>query len=181
MIRALVGLIAAGALCGCSSATSSNDESSQVSSTSISATTDRVDSATFDDPCAWVTDEMVRSFGFDPTTRTRDSIESTQSVRSSHLCQFSSSEGQLLLISSGDAYDQNLTKYRDQIQQHVAINGRDAVVVLDSVEPDTCDVVMRSTEGTVFVSRTVFANTTSPCDGLVDVATEIEPRIGREK
>lgn len=127
------------------------------------------------DPCTWVPDELVRDLGFDPGTRERVDLVAE---RTTLACIVRSSGRGLLLRSGNIPYETELERYRDRIQQTTEINGRAAFVVPDDVNADMCFVIMKTAVGAVTVARTIFANTTTPCDGIVEFATKIEETIG---
>lgn len=129
------------------------------------------------DPCTWIPDAVISGIGFDPGTRERSDLVAERTTLG---CTFAASIGQLLLMSGNTPYQGQVDRYRDRIVDTVDFGDRPAIVVPDDIEPDTCFVIMKSEVGAVLVARTTYANTTTPCEGIVEFAAKIESTIGEE-
>ena len=186
-MRIVISAVILVALCGCGSVDGNPQE---VGSTSTPRTTltdpnlqppeqsnegGRLDVVY--DPCTWIPDDVIRAAGFDPETRQRnDRAEEATSFG----CFFSADGKQLIFVSDNVRYETRVDQFRDRIEQTVSINGRDAILYPDRVEPDTCYAIMRTNVGALVVGRTIFADRTTPCAGMVEFASAFEPTIGEE-
>ncbi|WP_280437845.1 DUF3558 domain-containing protein [Nocardia carnea] len=205
--RSLLAIVvAAGALAGlvaCSapdepnetaSDTSSSPVASQTSSTRPTLTESRLQPPPLEneyttqgrpevvfDPCTWVSDEAVSGAGFDPATRRRGvDIVAEYTFLS---CDF---DGELrdLSISSGNVTWEEDQQKNGAHSEPLTVNGREARLVQDPQLVRVCSIHVRTKVGLVMFSSTrTFEGTEAGlqlCDGVLEIATALEPEIGQE-
>ncbi|GAA5042907.1 DUF3558 domain-containing protein [Nocardia callitridis] len=132
------------------------------------------------DPCTWISDESIQRAGFDPSSRKRgDDLVAEYSFLT---CDFSSPERKLLFNSGNATWDENLAKV-GSYSEPITVNGRDALWVHDTTLPRTCQIDVRTKIG--FVQISAVGTYRAPqsadmCEGLLDLATAIEPEIGKD-
>ncbi|WP_169814198.1 DUF3558 domain-containing protein [Nocardia mexicana] len=132
------------------------------------------------DPCTWIPDDVIAQAGFDPSSRKRhDRVAEITFLN----CDFSSKTRNLSVISGNATWDEDLQKNRAWIEP-ITINGREAMWVRDPGLARGCDIHLRTKAGFVDLGTTVLLGGLSegvqPCDGLLDIATAIEPTIGKD-
>lgn len=124
---------------------------------------------------------MVTQAGFDPASRNRpgDQIAETTFL----ICHFTSKPRNLSVLSGNVTWDEDLAKNASS-SEPININGREAMWVRDPGMIRGCDIHLRTKAGFVDIGVTVTLNGVSqglkPCDGLLDIATAIEPTIGKD-
>ena len=130
------------------------------------------------DPCTWIPDNVISKAGYDPSTRERGKDQIAE--QSFLTCNFDSETRGLQVDSGNVPWEQDLQKYTGAKQFEV--NGRQALWTNDDTYPDMCEIHLRTKVGFVriaaILSDKVSINDVSPCDGLQDTATAIEPTIG---
>ncbi|WP_459549969.1 DUF3558 domain-containing protein [Nocardia sp. X0981] len=131
------------------------------------------------DPCTWISDTAIREAGLDPATRRRgDDVVAEYTFLT---CDF---EGHLrdLQINSGNVtWEEDLQK-NGVHSTPLTVNGREALLVQDPQLHRVCSVHVRTEAGFVMFSSTrTFEGTEAGlqrCDGVVEIATALEPEIG---
>ncbi|MFJ1460056.1 DUF3558 domain-containing protein [Nocardia sp. N2S4-5] len=133
------------------------------------------------DPCTWIPDDVIAGAGFDPGTRSRpgDQIAEITFL----ICRFKSKPRTLSVLSGNATWDEDLQKNRSW-SEPLTVNGREAMWVRDPGLGDGCAIDLRTKVGVISVMSTLTLNGLSqnlqPCDGLLDIATAIEPTIGKD-
>ncbi|MBF6172530.1 DUF3558 domain-containing protein [Nocardia blacklockiae] len=133
------------------------------------------------DPCTWVSDASITKAGFDPKSRKRghDTVAETIFLT----CEFSSRLRDLAVDSTNATWDENLKK-NGAWSEPTSVNGREALWVRDPQLAGACEIDLRTEAGftQVAVNLTDLTNPqeTPPCQGLLDIASAIEPDIGKE-
>ncbi|MGW6697267.1 DUF3558 domain-containing protein [Nocardia sp. NPDC055049] len=131
------------------------------------------------DPCTWVDDAAIQKTGFDSQSRRRgkDMIAEYSFLA----CNFKKgTDATLVLESSNVSLDEVRTKYVGDTEDLI-VNGRPAVKSTKG-DPDGCSIDIQTAVG--YFGITVRVNTSGrtqgirPCDGILDVAAELEPSIG---
>ncbi|WP_167456190.1 DUF3558 domain-containing protein [Nocardia neocaledoniensis] len=133
------------------------------------------------DPCTWVDDAAIQGTGFDPQSRRRgkDMIAEYSFLA----CNFKKgTDATLVLESSNVSLDEVRNKYIGDTEDMI-VNGRPAVKSTKG-DPDGCSIDIQTAVGyfgiTVRVHTSGRTQGMSPCDGILDLATELEPSIGKE-
>ncbi|MFX0580414.1 DUF3558 domain-containing protein [Nocardia nepalensis] len=132
------------------------------------------------DPCTWISDETIQKAGFDPASRGRgrDLIAEYSFL----VCHFSSQLRDLSLLSGNATWQENLAKV-GAFSESTSVNGREALLVRDPEVHRGCQVDVRTKVG--FVQMAVDLTDRAPqtlnaCDGITDIASTIEPEIGKD-
>jgi hypothetical protein len=133
------------------------------------------------DPCTWIPDDAIQRIGYDPSTRQRgpDIVAEYTFLT----CEFTNSDGALQIDSGNITLEEDRNKYSGKTED-VNINGRDAVRVVNKGAGEGCDIDMRTRAG--FVGVGVIVDTKGrmkglkPCDHIFDIATTLEPYIGKD-
>ncbi|MBF6330538.1 DUF3558 domain-containing protein [Nocardia transvalensis] len=132
------------------------------------------------DPCTWIPDDAVAKLGYDPSTRRR--LSDFVAEYTFLTCQFSNADTALNLNSGNISLEEDKQRYAGKTQD-VTINGRDAVIV-HKTSADDCVLDMRTKAG--YFEVLLIVNTPGqlkgikPCDHIVEVATALEPYIGKD-
>lgn len=131
------------------------------------------------DPCTWIPDDVITRAGYDPASRNR---ESDQIAEVTFLgCRFKSKPRLLTIRSGNETWSEDLKRF-GAWSEAVQINGREAMWVRDPKSTDSCSIHLRTKVGFIdvdaFVTLYGLARDVHPCDGLLDLATIIEPTIG---
>ncbi|MFQ6328735.1 DUF3558 domain-containing protein [Nocardia sp. CWNU-33] len=133
------------------------------------------------DPCTWISDETIQKAGFDSASRKRaDDLVAEYSFLT---CDFSSPTRDLSLNSGNATWEENARKVGSYSEQ-TTVNGREALLVRDPATAlrRSCQIDVRTKVGFVQVAVDLTERAprgTDPCDGLLDIATTIEPEIGK--
>ncbi|GAB2718860.1 DUF3558 domain-containing protein [Nocardia thraciensis] len=132
------------------------------------------------DPCTWIPDDVMARAGFDTSSRKRnDRIAETTFL----VCNFKSQPRNLTILSGNATWDEDLQKNRAW-SEPLTVNGREAMWVRDPAITDGCDIHLRTKVGFVDIGTTLtlkgLSQDMKPCDGLLDIATAIEPTIGKD-
>lgn len=166
---ATVSVLAAFTAVACSSAPASITPAPSPSSTRTSLSPYN--------PCTDVSDDIIRTIGFRPGSRTFLTLGANESAA----CTFDSSESQLRLSASSTTFEY----IRDNNGSRtigVNINERPAVIVRGRTKTAPCLLAMKSTGGTVQLSSSLNVAALewgmNPCARLQTLATAIEPTIG---
>lgn len=132
------------------------------------------------DPCTWISDDTVQKSGFDPASRKRgDDLVAEYSFLT---CDFSSPTRTLLLNSGNATWEENLAKV-GSFSEPTTVNGREALWVRDTALPRGCQIDVRTKVGFVQISVLLTRRAPvdlAPCDGMLDIASTIEPEIGKD-
>ncbi|MFI6363447.1 DUF3558 domain-containing protein [Nocardia sp. NPDC050630] len=132
------------------------------------------------DPCTWISDETIRRAGFDPVTRER--LDDLIAEYSFLTCTFSSPQRTMRLNSGNATWEEDVAKV-GSYSEPITINGRQALLVRDPQVRRGCQVDIRTKVG--FLQMAVdltdrAPQTLNPCDGITDIASTIEPEIGKD-
>ncbi|MEV6428786.1 DUF3558 domain-containing protein [Nocardia sp. NPDC051463] len=132
------------------------------------------------DPCTWISDETIQRAGFDPTSRKRgrDLIAEYSFLT----CNFSAPLRDLAVDSGNATWAENLAKV-GTYSEPTTVNGREALLVRDPEVRRGCQIDVRTKVGFVQIAVDLTdraARGTDPCAGIQDVATAIEPEIGKD-
>ncbi|WP_433523015.1 DUF3558 domain-containing protein [Nocardia pseudovaccinii] len=132
------------------------------------------------DPCTWVNDQTIQKAGFDPASRKRG--RDLVAEYSFLVCSFSSQLRDLSLDSGNATWAEDLAKV-GSFSEPITVNGREALLVHDPEVHRGCQVDVRTKVG--FVQIAVYLTdrapqTLNPCDGITDIASTIEPEIGKD-
>ncbi|WP_406236576.1 DUF3558 domain-containing protein [Nocardia sp. NBC_01009] len=134
------------------------------------------------DPCTWISDVTIQKAGFEPASRKRgDDLVAEYSFLT---CDFSSPTKDLSLNSGNASWDEDLKKV-GSYSEPTTVNGREAVWVRDPTPAlrRSCQIDVRTKVGFVQIAVDLtdqVARGTDPCVGLLDIATTIEPEIGKD-
>ncbi|WP_227998649.1 DUF3558 domain-containing protein [Nocardia australiensis] len=132
------------------------------------------------DPCTWISDDAVQRAGFDPASRKRgDDLVAEYSFLT---CDFHSVARTLMLNSGNATWAENLVKV-GSYSKPITVNGREALLVRDPQVSRNCQIDLRTKVG--FVQTDVYLTDRAPrdldpCDGVSDIASTIEPEIGKD-
>ncbi len=124
---------------------------------------------------------MIARAGFDASSRNRpgDQIAEITFLN----CRFKSKTRNLSVLSGNATWDEDLKKNSDW-SEPLVVNGREAIWVRDPGLADGCAIDLRTKSGIVSILSTLTINglgqDMKPCDGLLDIATAIEPTIGKD-
>jgi hypothetical protein len=130
------------------------------------------------DPCVDIDDQVVRSVGFNPATREPKPAAGEYVAA----CQFDSAEMSLVVATAGTSFEEFKDRYVGA-RVGVDIDDRPAVVVRKPEVDLPCELAMKIDGGIVTLQTTL--NVTARewgmerCARIVDIATGIEPSIGR--
>ncbi|MFE9325691.1 DUF3558 domain-containing protein [Nocardia sp. NPDC052278] len=132
------------------------------------------------DPCTWISDDTFRRAGFDPATRQR--LDDLVAEYSFLTCTISSPTRNLALNSGNATWEEDLAKV-GSYSEPTTVNGRQALLVRDPQVRRACQVDVRTKVG--FLQMAVdltdrAPQTLNPCDGITDIASTIEPEIGKD-
>ncbi|WP_254854127.1 DUF3558 domain-containing protein [Nocardia donostiensis] len=133
------------------------------------------------DPCTWISDDAIVKAGLDPSTRRRgDDLVAEYTFLT---CDFDGRLRDLQVDSGNVAWEENLRK-NDAHSEPLTVNGREALQVRDPSTPRRCDIHVRTKVGYVtFSSARTFEGSETGlglCDGVLEIATALEPEIGEE-
>ncbi|MEV5839650.1 DUF3558 domain-containing protein [Nocardia sp. NPDC052112] len=132
------------------------------------------------DPCTWISDDTARRAGFDPASRARgDDLVAEYSFLT---CDFLSTLRTLQLNSGNATWEEDLAKV-GSYSEPITVNGRQALLVRDPQVSRNCQIDLRTKVG--FVQVDVYLTdrapqNLNPCDGITDIASTIEPEIGKD-
>ncbi|WP_084483928.1 DUF3558 domain-containing protein [Nocardia anaemiae] len=132
------------------------------------------------DPCTWISDDAARRAGFDPASRARgDDLVAEYSFLT---CDFLSTLRTLQLNSGNASWEEDLAKV-GSYSEPITVNGRQALLVRDPQVSRNCQIDLRTKVG--FVQVDVYLTdrapqNLNPCDGITDIASTIEPEIGKD-
>jgi hypothetical protein len=132
------------------------------------------------DPCTWISDDTVQKAGFAPASRERG--RDLVAEYSFLICHFSSPERNLSLLSGNAIWEEDLAKV-GSYSEPITVNGRQALLVRDPVTPRGCQIDVRTKVGFVQISVDLTDRAPrdlAPCDGMRDIASTIEPEIGKD-
>ncbi|MFI5719816.1 DUF3558 domain-containing protein [Nocardia sp. NPDC051750] len=133
------------------------------------------------DPCTWISDEAVSEAGLDPATRRRG--KDIVAEYTFLTCDF---EGDLreLSINSGNVTWEEDQQKNGAHSEPLTVNGREALLVQDPTLKSVCSIHVRTKAGLVMFSssRTDEGSMAGlqRCDGVLEIATVLEPEIGAE-
>ncbi|MEV4129842.1 DUF3558 domain-containing protein [Nocardia sp. NPDC049707] len=134
------------------------------------------------DPCTWISDDTARRAGFDPASRARgDDLVAEYSFLT---CDFRSDTRNLMLNSGNATWESDLAKV-GSYSEPITINGRQALLVHDPAASmkRSCQVDVRTKVGFVQIAVDLTSRAPqnlNPCDGITDIASTIEPEIGKD-
>lgn len=133
------------------------------------------------DPCTWVEDSAIQAAGFDPESRRRGSDVVAEYTFLT--CNFKKGEDAALALESGNVtLDEVRQKYPDDIEELV-INGRPALKSKKD-DPSGCSIDLQTNAGyfgiTVRTHTSGRAKGMQSCDSILEIATMLEPSIGKE-
>ena len=132
------------------------------------------------DPCTWISDDTARRAGFDPGSRVRgDDLVAEYSFLT---CDFLSTSRTLQLNSGNATWEEDVAKV-GSYSEPITVNGRQALLVRDPQVSRNCQIDLRTKAG--FVQVDVYLTdrapqNLNPCDGITDIASTIEPEIGKD-
>ncbi|WP_433196302.1 DUF3558 domain-containing protein [Nocardia sp. CA-107356] len=132
------------------------------------------------DPCTWISDDTIQKAGFDPTSRKRG--RDLVAEYSFLACDFSSTLQDLAVDSGNATWEEDLAKV-GSYSEPTTVNGRQALLVRDPATPRGCQIDLRTKVGFVQVAVDLTdraPRSTAPCDGIQNIATTIEPEIGKD-
>lgn len=132
------------------------------------------------DPCTWISNETIQKAGFDGASRERG--KDLIAEYSFLVCHFSSQTRDLSLLSGNATWEEDLKKV-GSYSELITVNGREALVVHDPDAHRGCQVDLRTKVGFVQVAvdlTTRAPRDLDPCDGITDIASTIEPEIGKD-
>lgn len=132
------------------------------------------------DPCAEISDELVRQFGFDPAGRSRE--QGSIGMREVNACNFHTDHRGLSVIAQNRPWEE-LPSTLSTTPHQVTVNGREALFAVDAVGSDSCAILMRTGFGAVIIDSVPFRGgdadpTMHACDGIWAIAEAVEPLIG---
>ncbi|NQE89320.1 DUF3558 domain-containing protein [Nocardia terpenica] len=132
------------------------------------------------DPCTWIPDDAVSTIGFDPATRKR--MHDQVAEYTFLTCQFSNADGALQLASGNITLDEDKQRYAGKYQE-IDINGRNAIQLNKTGTPE-CDLDMQTKVGyfevSVLIDSSGRGKGVQPCGNIVQVASTLEPFIGKD-
>lgn len=134
------------------------------------------------DPCTWVPDDVIGNLGFDSSSRER--ATDVVGEYTFLTCKFDGTDASMSLFSGNITLEEDKARWADKIQrQGLSINGREAMIV-QKTDPKVCDLDMRTKVGyfgvSVMMNVPGLAKGIGPCDHIVDIATALEPLIGKD-
>ena len=132
------------------------------------------------DPCTWINDATIQKAGFDGSSRERG--KDLVAEYSFFICHFSSQLRDLSLLSGNATWEEDLAKV-GSYSQPITVNGREALLVRDPEVRRGCQVDLRTKVGFVQIAvdlTTRAPRDLNPCDGITDIASTIEPEIGKD-
>lgn len=133
------------------------------------------------DPCTWISDEAVREAGLDPATRRRG--QDLVAEYTFLTCDFDGEFRDVQINSGNVTWEEDLQK-NGAYSEPLTVNGREAIVVQDPQLVRVCSIHVRTKVGIVMFSSTrTFEGTQAGlqlCDGVLEIATALEPEIGAE-
>ncbi|MEG8177642.1 DUF3558 domain-containing protein [Nocardia terpenica] len=132
------------------------------------------------DPCTWIPDDVVSKLGYDPSTRHR--LSDFVAEYTFLTCQFRNSDGALNLNSGNITLEEDKQQYAGKTQD-TTVNGREAIIV-KKTSADDCTLDMRTKAGllgiTVIIDTPGQTKGLKPCDHISEIASAIEPTIGKD-
>ncbi|MFI5780310.1 DUF3558 domain-containing protein [Nocardia sp. NPDC051570] len=132
------------------------------------------------DPCTWIPDDALAKLGYDPSTRKR--MPDVVAEYTFFGCQVTNPDGALQLVSGNISLEEDKQKFAGRTQD-VTINGRETVIV-NKLTAEECDLDMRTKAGyfevAVIIDTPGLAKGLKPCDHIVEVATALEPFVGKD-
>lgn len=133
------------------------------------------------DPCTWTPDSAIQEIGFDPQSRRRgnDMIAEYSFL----ICGFKKGEDASLALESGNvSLDEVRSKYSGRTEELI-INGRPAVKTRKGSAND-CSIDLQTKVGYLGITVTVtthgLVKNMQACDDILEIATVLEPSIGKE-
>lgn len=133
------------------------------------------------DPCTWISDDAIKKAGLDPASRRRG--QDIVAEYSFLTCDFDGEHRGLSVNSGNVTWEEDLQK-NGAHSEPLTVNGREALLVKYPDMDDVCSVHVRSKAGIVMFSSTrTFEGIEAGlqrCDGVVEIATALEPEIGAE-
>ncbi|WP_187776293.1 DUF3558 family protein [Antrihabitans cavernicola] len=133
------------------------------------------------DPCLDIDEETLRKMGLDPATRKRRDQFNEVAVLG---CRVDGPTRHTTLMATNSAFENEWNIARDRAQL-TKVNGREAFVGLNAINPDGCTLVMRTPFGEVIVdTNNLIPGASDPlppaCDGVPEMSSVIEPLIPKE-
>lgn len=132
------------------------------------------------DPCVDIDDSTIRSAGFDPSSRTRSDV--IGDVFTLLGCQVDGEQKLITLLSGNEPFDDYRTRNGEGAQT-ISVNGREAFVGPNLINPDGCTLAMKTKYGVMVVdaiNRTrVRLGGVPGCDRVPEIASLIEPLLPR--
>lgn len=133
------------------------------------------------DPCTWVEDSRIAEAGFDPASRHRgaDMIAEYSFL----ICNFKQGQDQALALESGNVTLDEVRKKYEGKTSELIVNGRPAVQARKG-DNRTCSIDLQTKVG--YFGITVTTETPGrvkglePCDHIIEIATALEPAIGKD-
>lgn len=131
------------------------------------------------DPCTWISDEAVTKAGLDPATRERGNDMVAEYIFLT--CDFEGETRELQINSGNVTWEEDIQKNGPN-SEPLNVNGREALRVLDPHLIGSCSIHVRTNVGFVmFSSVRTFEGKEAGlerCDGVMEIATALEPEIG---
>ncbi|WP_158436359.1 DUF3558 domain-containing protein [Nocardia nova] len=133
------------------------------------------------DPCTWIPDGPISNLGFNPSTRERGSDIVAEYTFLT--CDFNNEDVALQLDSGNIGLNDVKQKYLGRTQD-LTINERPAIMTPSKTASNDCSIDIETEVG--YFGITVIVNThggvkgLKPCDRIVDIATTLEPYIGKD-
>ncbi|MBF6209990.1 DUF3558 domain-containing protein [Nocardia puris] len=132
------------------------------------------------DPCTWISDETILRAGFEPGSRKRG--KDLVAEYSFFICQFDALAKDLTVYSGNATWEENIAKV-GSYSEPTNINGREALLVRNPGMRRGCQVDVRTEVGFVQIAVDLTDRSpagTDPCAGITDIASTIEPEIGKD-
>lgn len=132
------------------------------------------------DPCTWIPDSAIQKAGLSPSSRKRGDDQVAEITFLT--CRFTSPTSILSVMSGNATWDEDVAK-NSSWSEPVQVNGRQGMWVRDPKLKDRCEIHLQTKVGFAIVGATVTSaglGKVQACDGLLDIASAIEPSIGTD-
>ncbi|PSR62801.1 MULTISPECIES: DUF3558 domain-containing protein [Nocardia] len=133
------------------------------------------------DPCTWIPDAPFEKLGLTPTTRERGSDIVAEYTFLT--CDVKNSDESLQMDSGNITLDEVRQKYAGRTHE-ITVNGRKAVLTPEKTGDNECSVDIETKAGyfglTDILSTHGIGTGISPCDRATEMATTLEPYIGKD-